>query len=77
MSDFIIAVFTPTLRQFNELNLRPKNKFKYIRNINDIRGIRFKGVIEACYYSSSLFTLEQDKAMEELKYFQPELFKTN
>jgi len=41
----MIAVLAKHERDFQELNLRPKNNFKRIHHINDIRGTDFAGVI--------------------------------
>jgi hypothetical protein len=54
------------------IKLSPKNKFKVIRKMNDIRGIKFEGIILLENWNDNNDIIE---AYMELEFRQPELFK--
>jgi hypothetical protein len=68
----LIAVFCRYERDFDDLTLAPKNMFRRIRNIDDIRGCSFIGVIGLYDWYNG-----EEKIMEAhdcLHIKQPELF---
>ena len=68
----MIAVFCRYLRDFEELEPSPRKMFIRIRNINDIRGCKFIGIIK----SHDWFRGEDEmrEAYDHLRVRQPELF---
>ncbi len=68
----MIAVFTKSQKDFIELNPTPIHEFKRIKNIDDIVGLKFSGVIRIFnWYDCDKGILD---AYEALKRRQPELF---
>lgn len=66
----MIAILAKHERDFQELNLRPKNNFKRIHSINDIRGYEFTGII----FTYRWYELEAlREAYEHLIIRNPEL----
>lgn len=68
----MVAVFCKYERDFKELGLTPCKMFRRIRNINDISGIKFTGIIK--YHGWSNGEIEIIEAYEHLQVIQPELF---
>ena len=68
----MIAVFCRYERDFKELEPTPHKMFRRIRSINDIRGIKFTGIIKAHYWYRS--EKEITEAYDHLRIRQPELF---
>lgn len=68
----MIAVFAESGRIFGmEIHAMPKSEFKLIRSVDDIRGIKFSGVIlYHRYYENTNVCI----ALDVLKNRQPELF---
>ncbi len=68
----MIAIFTGHIQYFNRGRMSGEKNIKVIRNINDIRGIKFTSVVE-------LTDWYEDKnkmvAHECLRERQPELFE--
>lgn len=68
----MIAVFCKNENYFIELGATPKNVFKRIRSIEDVRGIKFTGVLAISgWYVDSPKICEAYDALEKR---QPELF---
>ena len=68
----MIAVFSVNKNHFEELSLRPKSKFIYVRTIEDIRGCIFEGVVNQGYW------IDDAKKCEAYEYLVerfPEIFK--
>ncbi len=51
------------------IKLSPKNKFKVIRKINDIRGIRFEGIILLENWNDNNHIIDAYMALE-VRYYQ-------
>jgi hypothetical protein len=68
----LIAVFCSHQRDLNQLELTPRKIFRRIKNIDDIRGIKFIGIIKMNNWRSG--EEEIIKAYEYLLIEQPELF---
>lgn len=67
----MIAVFATSV-DIKAVQFAPSNEFRIIRRLNDVRGIKFTGVL---LFPCSLNTREKHDALEALKIHQPELFK--
>lgn len=68
----MIAVFTRYERDYNELEMTPKKMFIRVKNINDIRGRKFSGIIRAHdWYRGERDILD---AYDHLRVRQPEIF---
>lgn len=68
----MIAVFSRYQRDFIELNPTPRQDFVRIRSVDDIRGLKFTGIIRMFdWYNGDKSITE---AYEVLKQRQPELF---
>jgi len=68
----MIAIFCRYERDFKELKPTPINIFRRIRSINDIRGIKFDGIIRTFdWYRGDKEIVE---AYDHLRVRQPELF---
>lgn len=68
----MIAVFCRYKRDFESLNTTPTKMFRRIRNINDVRGVKFTGIIKlADWYNAGHYISE---AHDLLRSRQPELF---
>jgi hypothetical protein len=68
----MIAIFCKHERDFKELDPTPRKLFRQIRTINDIRGIKFDGIIKAPdWYRGNK---EITEAYDHLRIRQPELF---
>lgn len=67
----MIAVFCTRQRDFEELEPTPRKMFIRIRSINDLRGVKFTGIIK-------IYDWYREKDIEEaydyLRVAQPELF---
>jgi len=69
----MIAVFCRYERDFKELESTPRKMFRRIRGINDIRGIKFIGIIKVQdWYRGEK---EITEAYDYLRIRQPELFE--
>jgi hypothetical protein len=68
----MIAVFSVNRNHFEELSLRPKSKFIYVRTINDLRGAKIEGVVNQGYWIDDAKKCE---AYEYLLESCPEIFK--
>lgn len=68
----VIAVFTATSRDFDELELTPKRLYRRIRTIDDLRGIKFGGIIKTRNWYRGEETIVE--AYDYLRNKQPELF---
>lgn len=68
----MIAVFCLYQRDFEELAPTPRKMFKCVKNINDIRGIKFTGIIRN--YNWYRGGKEMMEAYYDLQIRQPELF---
>lgn len=69
----MIAVFCKHMQDFKNIQASPANMFRRINNINDIRGIKFSGVIRVYdWYNGDDEIVD---AYEQLTIKQPELFK--
>lgn len=67
----MIAVFTESELDFKVLEHTPKKMFRRIRTINDIRGIKFTGIIKTPgWYNGPIEIVE---AYDYLRIIQPEL----
>lgn len=75
----MIAVFIRHEREFDMcFGESTPNLFKMIRNINDVRGIKFIGVVvvQGWWHMNSQGQLDdKERALAELEIRQPELFK--
>lgn len=69
----MIAVFCRYERDYKELEPTPRQMFKRIRSINDIRGIEFTGIIKARDWYMGEEEIEE--AYDHLRIRQPELFE--
>lgn len=67
----MIAVFSNSAIHFN---FAPRRKFKVIRNIFDLRGVRFDAVMDFGGWERDR---RKSEAYEALRGFQPELFKND
>ena len=68
----MIAVFYRYERDFKELEPTPRKMFRRIRTINDIRVVKFTGIIKAHdWYRGEK---EITEAYDHLRVRQPELF---
>ena len=71
----MIAVFCENERAFKDLMPTPKKMFRAIRNINDIRGFKFTGVIvEDRFWFQKRSDVFIREAYDFLMHTQPELF---
>lgn len=72
---FTIAVFCRYGADFMELNAFPRNAFKRIRLENDLRGIKFTGVIHLPGWDRGEKGILQAHGL--LRTIQPELFSND
>lgn len=69
----MIAVFCRYERDFKDLEPTPRKIFRRIQSINDIRGIKFIGIIRTHdWYMGEKEIIE---AYDHLRFIQPELFE--
>lgn len=68
----MIAIFCRHEGEFKELEPTPRKMFRRIRNINDIIGIKFDGIIRAHGWNGG--DKEITEAYDFLRGRQPELF---
>ena len=69
----MIAVFCRYERDYKQLEPTPRQMFKRIRSINDIRGIKFTGIIRVRDWY--IGEKEINEAYDYLRFIQPELFE--
>ena len=72
-SEQLCAVFCRYERDFKELNPTPRKIFRRIQSINDIRGIKFTGIIRT--HDWYMGEKEITEAYDHLRFIQPELFE--
>jgi len=72
-STVMIAVFCRYERDFKDLEPTPSKMFRRIRSIEDIRGIKFIGIIKT--YDWYRGEKEITEAYDHLRIRQPELFE--
>lgn len=68
----MVAIFTGHIQDFNRGMMSGKNEIKVIRNVNDIRGMKFTSIIRLTNWYEDKNKVE---ANEYLKIRQPELFE--
>ena len=67
----MIAVFTRSGRDFKDLELTPRKMFRRITSIDDIRGVKFLGILKTYKWWESR---QIEEAYDHLKSRHPELF---
>ena len=68
----MIAVFSKSEFDFKSIEVNPSKMFIRIRNIDDIRGRTFTGIIKIYHWWSDK---DVEEAYEHLRIRQPELFE--